>query len=101
MDDDKSSEFYMRQPGKCPMPENHDQIVEDLTLMLIYLCSWLEKPYPVRRAWKGYDFDVLNHLADRELISDSKTSKSVHLTEEGENHAQALLRKYGLLPGDD
>ncbi|MDO8683177.1 MAG: DUF6429 family protein [Armatimonadota bacterium] len=78
-------------------PDNSDEIAQEFTLMLLYLNSWMEKPYNVRRAWKGYDFSDLDKLAELELISDSRKAKSVYLTEEGEKKAQALLRKYGLI----
>ena len=64
-----------------------------LTLLLLYLNSWQEKQFdpPVRRAWKGYDFDVLNELEEQDYISQSKTAKSVYLTEEGVVKAKELL----------
>ena len=75
---------------------DYDETLRELTLMLLYLTSWVEKPFAVRRTWKGYDFDVLNELAETELISDSKRAKSVYLTEEGEKRAKELLSRYGL-----
>ena len=38
--------------------------IKELTLLLLYLTSWTEKePYgEFQRAWKGYDFDILNEL---------------------------------------
>ena len=76
---------------------DNKQAVKELTLMLLYLTSWTEKDLrEVQRSWKGYDFDVLNELADEGLISDSKRSKSVYLFEDGVAKADALLKKYGL-----
>ena len=73
------------------------QAVRELTIMLLYLTSWTEKDLrEVQRSWKGYDFDILNELADEGLISDSKRSKSVYLFEEGVSTAKELLKKYGL-----
>jgi len=61
-----------------------DQTIKELTLMLLYLTSWTEKaPYDYQRSWKGYDFDILNALADEGLISDSKRTKSVVIYEDG------------------
>jgi len=75
----------------------HKQIVKDLTIMLLYLTSWTEKePYDYQRSWKGYDFDILNELADDGVISDSKRAKSVVLYEDGIVMAKELLVKYGL-----
>ncbi len=64
-----------------------------LTLLLLYLNSWEEKGLdnPVRRAWKGYDFNVLNKLEEKDYISQSKTAKSVYLTEGGIDKAKELL----------
>jgi len=75
----------------------YDQTVKDLTLMLLYLTSWTEKvPYDYQRSWKGYDFDVLNELADEGSINDSKRAKSVVVYEDGVIRAKDLLAKYGL-----
>ena len=74
-----------------------NQAIKELTLILLYLTSWTEKaPYDYQRSWKGYDFDVLNELADEELISDSKRAKSVVIYEDGVIRAKELLKKYGL-----
>ncbi len=75
-----------------------DEAIRDLTLMLMYLTSWEERPYGVRRCWKGYDFDVLNALDEQGLISDSKRAKSVYFTEEGEQRARDLLARYNIVP---
>jgi len=79
-----------------------DQTIKELTLMLLYLTSWTEKaPYDYQRSWKGYDFDILNALADEGLISDSKRTKSVVIYEDGVTMAKELLSKYGLdFPND-
>ena len=76
----------------------HDQVVKELTLLLLYLNSWTEKGFPdnCRRSWKNHDFDILDTLADEELISDSKRAKSVYLYEDGITTARELLNKYGI-----
>jgi hypothetical protein len=50
-----------------------------LTLLLLYLNSWEEKGIesPVRLAWKGYDFEILNKLEEKDYLSQSKTANSV------------------------
>ena len=74
----------------------HDHM-ENLTLLLLYLSSWDEDPKrklskePILRAWKGYDFDILDILTDKGFIYGSKRSKSVYLTEEGIAQARAVL----------
>lgn len=67
----------------------------DLTLMLIHLTSWLEKPGDVRRCWKGFRFEILDSLAEEGFISGSKGAKSLYLTETGERRARELLLKHG------
>ena len=72
------------------------QAAMDLTMMLLYLTSWTERDFDdVRRSWKGYDFDILDELAEEGLISGSKRSKSVYLYDEGICKAKELLKKYG------
>lgn len=76
---------------------DYKQTVKELTMTLLYLTSWTEKDiYSCQRSWKGYDFDIINELADEGLISDSKRSKSVVIYEDGINMAKELLHKYGL-----
>jgi len=72
--------------------------MKELTLMLLYLSSWEEGPKDMsyRRSWKGYDFDILNELAEEELIYDSRRAKSVELGESGVERAKALLLEYGI-----
>lgn len=79
------------------------EALDDLTLMLAYLTSWTEKvgPGSVRIAWKGYAFDVLDDLAEQGLISQSKRSKSMYISEEGEERALELMKKYGISIDDE
>jgi hypothetical protein len=76
--------------------EKLQQSRKELTLLLLYLNSWVEKAwgYQYRRSWKSCDFDLLNELADEGAITDSRRSKSVGITEEGEKKAQELMAKY-------
>ena len=69
-------------------------------MLLLSLTSWIEKigGVELRRAWKGYDFDVLDKLYEEGLISGSRKAKSVYLTEAGIARAEALAKKY--LKGD-
>ena len=32
-----------------------EEVTRDLTLLLMYLNSWEDGPYGVRRCWKGFD----------------------------------------------
>ena len=73
-----------------------DQLVEDLTLLLMYLTAWDEKVLDetIKRTWKGYLFESIDSLADKGYIRSSKRSKSVYLTESGEDKAEELKRIY-------
>ena len=77
--------------------DDRDEIVLDLTLALMFLTSWEEAPGDLR-CWKGYDFDVLDALGDKGLISDSRRAKSVYLTEDGVERARRLLARFGIAP---
>jgi hypothetical protein len=74
------------------------KLVRDLTLILLYLTSWVEDDGlgQARRSWKGYPFEVLDALAEEGLLAGSRRAKSVWLTEEGEEAAKFLLKQYGL-----
>lgn len=85
--------------------------VKDLTLLLMYLTSWEEHLVPdlhkkpdrpgfhpqIRRTWKGYDFDILNELADEGLVNARNRSKSASFTDKGEAKALELLKQYGIV----
>jgi hypothetical protein len=77
-----------------------EQAIEDLTMALMLLTSWTERPGELRRFWKGYDFDVLNALAEQGMIMDSRRAKSAYLTEEGVERARLVLAQFGI-PADD
>lgn len=81
--------------------------IEELTLLLMYLNSWNEDGYvynektkmpekaTLKRCWKGYDFNILNKLAEKGYLYSGKyKNKSVTLTKEGEKLAEELLTKY-------
>jgi hypothetical protein len=69
--------------------------ISKLTLLLIYLTSWEEKEpgTSVHRAWKGYEFDILNKLEEEDLIVQSKTAKSVYLTDAGLEAAKKIEKE--------
>ncbi|HEY1115957.1 MAG TPA: DUF6429 family protein [Chitinophagaceae bacterium] len=68
--------------------------VDKLALLLLYMSSWEEKTldFSVRRAWKGIDFSILDRLQESGYISQSRTAKSLFLTEEGEKEARKLAK---------
>jgi DNA-binding PadR family transcriptional regulator len=67
-----------------------------LTVALIYLTAWEEKAITgetIRRAWKGYEFNILDELQQAGLINTSRNAKSLYLTEHGEKEAEAVLNE--------
>lgn len=93
------------------MTDGKAKRIRELTLVLMYLTSWEEhdtpglravkkkelEKYPlVRRCWKGYDFHLLNQLAEEGLIDNSGRTQPARMTPEGEAEAQKLLEQYGI-----
>ena len=76
--------------------QNDEELIEELTLSLIALTAWKEDVHgeDITRAWKGYDFNILDGLTEKGYISGSKKSKSVILTDEGRRKADQLIKKY-------
>ena len=82
-----------------------EKAMYELTLLLMYLSRFGEKsPFGEDiRAWKGYDFDIMNQLCDEDYIWQGKNPskvKSVSLTEEGVDYAKKLMRKYNISDWD-
>ncbi len=72
--------------GQSDPAAESQELIEELTLLLLYLSSWEEQSGPsqgARKAWKGYTFTTLNGLEDRGLIHQSRKARSITLTEEG------------------
>jgi hypothetical protein len=66
--------------------------VDDMVLALLHLTSSSDRG--VVRAWKGHDWDALDRLHEKGLISDPKTkAKSVVLSNEGAQRARELFQK--------
>ena len=93
------------------MTDGKTKRIRELTLMLMYLTSWEEHDTPglravkkkelgkyplARQCWKGYDFHLLNQLAEEGLIDDSGRAQPAQMTPEGESEAQKLLEQYGI-----
>ncbi len=71
----------------------------ELTLALLFLNRFRKKDganWSSWRAWKGFDFDTLDKLAEAGLIYSSRTAKSVSLTDDGLAEARRLLNKFGI-----
>lgn len=74
-----------------------DQIIKDLTLLLLHLTSWEERVYQdltIHRAWKGFRFEALDALEEAGYLSQSRGAKSVTLTQAGIEQARALAARY-------
>lgn len=67
-----------------------EQLMQDLTLLLLFLGSWEERD-GVHVAWKTMRFEVLDALGEAGLIVTNTHRKSVVLTDEGMKKAQAIL----------
>lgn len=76
--------------------EKIEEMTKELTLLLLYINSWIEEEYgyEYRRSWKGHDFGQLNQLTEEGLITESSRAKSIVFTEEGEKTAKGLIKKY-------
>ncbi len=70
--------------------------IDELTMILLYLTREKDR-YGNVYSWKGYDFDSLNRLSEKELIlQGSYRSKSVVIPRESVPKIKRLLEKYGI-----
>ena len=77
--------------------------IDELTLALMYLTR-----FPDREGnrfdeitWKGYDFDAVNRLDEKDLIFNTKNSKGgspkyAYMTEKGRTYARAIIENLGI-----
>ncbi len=66
--------------------------IDEAVLALLYLTSFEE--YGATRAWKSHDWEALNRLHEKGLISDPKSkSKSVIFSPEGAKLGEELFHK--------
>jgi hypothetical protein len=64
--------------------------IDEAVLALLYLTL-----HDNNRAWKGFDWEVLNRLHERGLIGDPvNKTKSVILTEEGLRESERLFNQH-------
>ena len=65
---------------------------DELALALLYLASF--EDHGGVRAWKGLNWNIMNRLHEKGLISDPKSkAKSVWLTDEETKRSRALFEK--------
>jgi len=73
------------------MEIDYDKI-DETVLALLHLTSFTEQG--VTRAWKGHDWDALNRLHEKGVISDPRSkAKSVALSDEGVKRASELFER--------
>jgi Domain of unknown function (DUF6429) len=64
--------------------------IDEVALALLYLTL-----HDHNRAWKGFDWEVLNRLYERGLIDDPvNKAKSVIFTEEGLRESERLFKQH-------
>lgn len=68
--------------------------VDDATLALMYLVTWRQKKQFPWSAWKSFDWDTMDRLYQKDLISDPKgKTKSVILSDEAYQRAEKLFHE--------
>jgi hypothetical protein len=69
--------------------------VDEYTLALLYLVVHNRMEGFGARVWKGFDWETMNRLHEKGLITDPiGKAKSVIITEEGFKTAEALFEKH-------
>ena len=72
--------------------------IDEMTLALLWLVRHGDREY--YRAWKSFDWDALNRLHEKDLISDPiSKAKSVAFTDEGAKLAEQLFKKHFIKTG--
>jgi len=67
--------------------------LDEIVLALLHLNAFTDSG--ATRAWKGFDWDSLDRLHARGLITDPKSkAKSVVLTEDGARLGEELFRRH-------
>ena len=76
-----------------------DERLKELNLLVMYLSGWEEDSrnnpgQKIYRSWKGYLFEVINELEEKDFIIQNRKSKSVVFTAAGRKKAEEIKRKY-------
>jgi len=76
-----------------------DERLKELNLLVMYLSGWEEDSrnnpgQKIYRSWKGYLFEVINELEEKDFIIQNRKSKSVVFTAAGRRKAEEIKRKY-------
>ena len=68
--------------------------VDEATLALMHLVTWKQKKEFPWSSWKSFDWDALDRLHQKGLISDPKNkNKSVVMSDAGYEQSKALFEK--------
>ena len=71
--------------------------IDDTVLALLHLTSFTDRG--TTGAWKGHDWDALNRLHEKGMISNPRSkAKSVALSDAGAKRAKELFEKYFTKP---
>jgi len=71
-----------------------DEKIDEIVLALLGFHAFEEDEYGAR-AWKSYDWDIMDRLHTKGYISDPKSkAKSVVLTPEGLKRSRELFEQY-------
>lgn len=82
--------------------KSREDAIDELTMALLYLLRFPDSRGSAfdEISWKGYDFNALERLDQKEWIVDPvqrhSHSRYVYLTEEGRKAARKLLAEYGI-----
>ena len=72
----------------------NNERIDEAVLALLYLGIHERHPVTGARTWKSFDWDAMNRLHERGLISNPVSkAKSVILTEEGLQQAEAAFHR--------
>jgi len=72
-----------------------EEKVDEFTLALLYLVVHERQKGFGARAWKGFDWDTMNRLHEKGLITNPVSkAKSVRMTEEGYKKSESLFNKF-------
>ncbi len=72
-----------------------EEKVDEFTLALLYLVVHDRQESFGARAWKGFDWDTMNRLHEKGLITNPVSkAKSVGMTEEGFKKSENLFKKF-------
>ena len=75
------------------MADYNEERVDEMVLALLHLTSFSESGSV--HAWKSHDWNALDRLHEKGLISDPKSkAKSILLSEEGARKSEELFRKF-------